>query len=119
MKLLTYFFLFIIITLLTLTHPVVDGFCFGLVCSVAPMMSKYCCKLKRYCCQEYQAWLAPIIGTNDFLQDYIEAVAHEVINDQRDPFWRIFTRKVDFVTDDPPLLPPPNSQVTQNNKPIK
>ena len=85
----------IIVTLITLTHRVVNGFCFGVVCNVAPMMSKYCCKLKRYCCQEYQSWLAPIIGTNDFLQEYVEAVAHEVINDQRDPFWRIFSRKVD------------------------
>lgn len=87
----------IVIVINLLVHSVsVDGFCFGLMCGVAPMMSKYCCKLKRYCCQEYQAWLSPIIGTNDFLGEYVEAVAHEVINDQRDPFWRIFSRKVDY-----------------------
>lgn len=116
MNLLMYFLF--TITFLSFTYPVINGFCFGVVCSVAPMMSKYCCKLKRYCCQEYQAWLAPIIGTNDFLQDYIEAVAHEVINDQRDPFWRIFSRKVDFEdapqTAQPPVSPSPQQPLPQS-----
>lgn len=93
MKLVSYLIASVI---LVINLTLVDSFCFGLMCGVAPMMSKYCCKLKRYCCQEYQAWLSPIIGTNDFLGEYVEAVAHEVINDQRDPFWRIFSRKVDY-----------------------
>lgn len=37
------------------------------------------------CNQRYSVKrLLPIIGTNDVLGEYVEAVAHEVINDQQD-----------------------------------
>lgn len=47
--------------------------------------------------------LLPIIGTNDVLGEYVEAVAHEVINDQQDlslPF-----RSMEHRNDDQNSLP--------------
>ena len=44
------------LTLLLCSLSLAHAFCLGLLCGVAPIVSKYCCKLKRYCCVEYQRW---------------------------------------------------------------
>lgn len=56
--------------------------------------------------------LSPIIGTNDILGEYVEAVAHEVINDQETYGIPGFPRREDITpmteTVVTPIITPPH-----------
>ncbi|XP_015789135.1 uncharacterized protein LOC107366076 [Tetranychus urticae] len=58
-----------------------ESFCFGLICSCVPWVSKSCCGTFRKCCLQYQAWLSPLIGTEDVFSEYIDAMAGEAMNE--------------------------------------
>ena len=73
--------IFLILTLISLVLQC-DCFCFGILCGIAPLVSKTCCKLKRYCCVEYQQWW---VGTQKDRQSNL--VVQQVISHHRNQWY--------------------------------